>query len=264
MNLFPAMVGAELRKLLTRASGLSGLAVSALVAVGAVVALQQAGQMTEASVNSQPIAQYVQLDAVTALGWALYARNFFVLPLILLMVTGQLMAGEWAGRTLRALLVRPVSRGSLLGAKFAAVAIYSAMTLLITGLLTLVGAVAIFQIDQPLGPVAQGFAVSWLSDLGLIALGLVLSVLLRSVVGVVVGCALFLMGDMAIRGAIKVMAFFGAEGPAAIVPFLPGNALSAWEGYQSGWDPQAFVGLAVLTIGCMMVAWLRFVQSDVV
>lgn len=263
--MFPTMVAAELRKVLSRASGQAGLAVAALVAVGAVIALRQALDMTDASVNGQMVADIVAPEADRALRWALGARNFFVLPLILLMVTAQLMAGELADRTLRAALVRPVSRGAVLAAKAAAAAIYSAMTLLITGGIAAALGAALFQVEDPLGPVVMGYGVSFLSDLGLIAVGLLLSVLMRSVVGVVVGTALFLMGDMAIRGALKLAGIFGAEGAGRLEPFLPGNALAAWEGYDgAAWDPQAFIGLAVLILGCAALAWLRFERADVV
>ena len=261
--MFPGMVRAELHKVLSRASGRAGLAVAALVAIGAALALWKASGMTEASINGQLMADIVAPEAGRALRWALAARNFFVLPLILLMVTAQLLAGELADRTLRALLVRPVARSAVLAAKACAAAIYSALTLLITGAVAAAAGVLLFRTEEPLGPVLLGYAASFLSDLGLIAIGLMLSVLMRSVVGVVVGTALFLMGDAAIRGALKLAGALGAEGASRLEVFLPGSALAAWQGYDGGWEPQAFIGLALLIFGCAALSWLRFERADV-
>ncbi len=261
--MFPGMVRAELRKVLSRASGQAGLAVAALVAVGAVLALWKTAGMTEASVNGQLMADIAAPELGRALRWALAARNFFVLPLILLMVTAQLMAGELSDRTLRALLVRPVARSAVLAAKACAAAIYAMLTLLITGAVAAAAGVLLFRVEEPLGPVLLGYAVSFFSDLGLIAVGLLLSVLMRSVVGVVVGTVLFLMGDAAMRGVLKLAGVLGIEGAARLEVFLPGSALAAWQGYDGGWEPRAFVGLALLIIGCAVLAWLRFERADV-
>ena len=258
-----ALVRAELRKIITRTSGRAGLVVSGLVGLASVLALHQASRVEGASVNAQPLHQMVDFDAVTALAWSLSGRNFFVLPLILLMVSAQLLAGEWAERTLRASLVRPISRARILAAKYAALGLYSALTVAVTVGIAAGGAGALFGFDESPGPLLAGFAASWLCDLGLIALGLALSVLLRSVVGVVVGAALFLMGDMALRALLRLMDVLGVLSADQLIPFFPGNALDAWSGYQGDWSPEAFVGLAVLIAASLTVALAALQRADV-
>jgi len=263
MSNFGAMVQAELRKVLSRASGQAGLAVSAVVGVGAVIALREATDMTDAAVNGQMIAELVKPGVAKAMGWALIARNFFVLNLILLMVTAQLMAGEMADNTLRAALVRPVSRGAILGAKFSALGIYAALTLAITAAIAFAGGAALFGFEESLVQVTLGYGASLLSDMGLIALGLLLSVLMRSVVGVVVGTVLFLMADRALAGVVWVTSMAGLPQMAKIDPFLPGTALGAWKGFNGGWETMPFVGLALFLAACISLAWLRFERADV-
>jgi len=261
--MFGAMVQAELRKVLSRASGQAGLAVSAVVGVGAVIALREATGMTDAAVNGQMIAEMVKPEVAKAMGWALIGRNFFVMNLILLMVTAQLMAGEMAGNTLRATLVRPVSRGAILGAKFTALGIYAALTLTITAAVAFAGGAALFSFETPLTQVILGYGASLLSDLGLIALGLLLSVLMRSVVGVVVGTILFLMADRALAGVIWVTSVAGLPELGKLDPFLPGTALGAWKGFSGGWETMPFVGLGLFLFACGALAWLRFERADV-
>ena len=258
-----SLVHAELYKIVSRTSGRVGLAVAGLVSVVSVLALHQASRVQGASVNEQPLADVMSFDGYTALAWSLMGRNFFVLPLILLMVTAQLLAGEWAERTLRSALVRPVARAEILAAKFGALAIYSALTLLLTAGLTAAAAGALFGITEPMGPVIAGFAASWICDLGLIALGLALSVSLRSVVGVVVGAALFLMGDMALRALLRLLDMMNVVDAERWIPFFPGNALDAWNGYQGDWSPEAFAGLAALIAVSLVIGLLVFQRSDV-
>ena len=102
-----------------------------------------------------------------------------------------------------------------------------------------------------------------LTDAGLIAFGLLVCTFLRSVPMVIVGTIIFLMGEMALRLALRGAAAFGMNEAVEIVRFMPGTALGAWAGYQEGWDPAAFAGLAAMTLGCGVIAMWRFTRADI-
>jgi len=267
VNSMVRLTRAELSKVLGRSSGLVGLAVAVLVAVLAVAVVQlvevrSGGSFTQGAGGA---AELIQLDLQSALGGALRGRNFFVLPLVLLMVTGQLIAGEFDDRTLRAALVRPVRRSTVLAAKIAALGLYAALTLLLTWGTTLVlGLLLLGPEGLDLLPVTLGFAVSWLSDLGLILLGAFFSVRLRSVVGVVVGTVLLLMLDKGLWAALSLLgSVLGEAWALTAVQWLPGTALAAWEGWQTGFESGPFFGLAGLLLVGGGLAFHGFARLDV-
>lgn len=258
---------AELSKVLGRASGLAGLAVAVAVAVLAVGVVQLVEVRSGGSLTQGPggAAELIQMNLQSAMGGALRGRNFFVLPLVLLMVTGQLIAGELDDRTLRSALVRPVRRNTVLAAKITALAVYAGLTLLLTWGATLVmGLLLLGPEGLELGAVTAGFAVSWLSDVGLICLGAFFSVRLRSVVGVVVGTVLLLMLDKGLWAGLSLIGtVFGETWAQTAVDWLPGTALAAWEGWQAGFEAGPFVGLAGLVIVAGGLAFHGFARLDV-
>ena len=261
---FLLMWRSEIVKIFSRGGGLATLVVAAGVAGLAVMGLYWAVRMGgDATINNQPLDSLVRFDGATAFTWALKARNFFILPLLILWSTGASLAGEIRDRTLREALVRPVPRWSVLLAKLAALASLSACTLLITGALSAVAGAALFGVEGQWGPVSLGYLVSWLSDLGLIALGLAAAVWLRSVAGVVVGVVLFLMADLGIRLVLKLLAFVGLEAAPELARWMPGEALGAWAGFQDGWSVASFTGLGLLFLIALGVALARLQRMDV-
>lgn len=260
----PHMIAAELRKILTRGTGQLGLVVAVLVGIAPVVLLNlirdAQGGMT---VNNTPMSQMLAFEVYTALSWALTGRNFFVMPLILLTLTAQLVAGEWGDRTLRALVLRPVPRWSVLFAKLSALTIYAGLTLLLTASVAALGGLATLERTADINPAVLGFAATWLTDLGLICIGILVSTIVPSVSGVIVGTILFLMADMALRLLLKGAAFFGLGWAEVAGSFLPGTSLAAWEGYAGGWDTRAFAGLVLLVVTCALLGGLRFERRDI-
>ena len=151
--------------------------------------------------NGQACTNFLQTDAVGASGYALFVRNFFVLPMLLFLATASSVAGERANGTLRELVVRPVPRWSILAAKTVALWALSIFTLVGTFLASILLGWAIFA--EPAAGAAAGsvvrvflgYAASFVSDVALIALGLALATFMRSVGGVVVSLLLLLMVD---------------------------------------------------------------------
>ncbi|MEY3209847.1 MAG: family transporter protein [Pseudomonadota bacterium] len=266
-GVFWRMVAAELRKLLSRASGVVMLVISVLLPI-LVFALAKAVESGGASVsaNGQPVTSLLSLEGPKLLGYMLTARNFFVLPLFLVMVSAQLVAEERANFTLRALLALPNARWRVLLAKYTALLTLAALS--IAGSLGVGGPLCFVFVTGPAELAAwQGVALGWVaslaSDAGLIALTLLISTFSSSVAGVLVGVILGLMADLAIRGLLQIAGMLKLFPTDQLAALMPGRALAAWEGYADGWDPWAFLGLGLLTLGCLAVATFRFQREDV-
>ncbi len=262
---FPMMFLAELRKTLLRGSGIAAVLIAAavgLLAVGAMALAQYLG--SEAAVNGLPLDQIMEFSGATTAGWALRARNFFLLPLLLLWATGASFAGEFKDRTLRELLSRPVPRWSVLAAKFLALAVLSAITLLVTAVLAGGLGALLFGVEGEWGPLALGYLASWPSDLGLLSMGILVALVVRNVAGVVVGVVLYLALDLVVRLLLSLIGKLPSlELAADIARFMPGEALAAWEGYLEAWSLTSWAGLAVLTAVCLGLALVRLIRMDV-
>lgn len=254
----------ETRKILTQGSGIAAIVVAAALGILAVLAMQRAGTMADGAViNGQPVQGLLTVSGPTAMSWALKARNFFVLPLLLLLCTGASVAGEISEHTLRETLVRPVSRTTVLLVKLAALLTLSAITLVLTGLFSAIPGAALFGATGEWGPLLLGYAASWLTDAGLLSLGILACLWIHSSGGAVVGVALFLMADGALRGVLWLAARLGATGAETIGRWMPGSALSAWEGYADAWTPSAFAGLGVLLAATLCLSLFRFSRMDI-
>lgn len=269
---FPWMVWAELRKVYTRGSGLGAIVIAAVVGIGAVAAMYQAGNNDTAQINGASLAQIVNMNAVEVAGWALYARNFFVLPLFLLLAAASSVAGELGNRTLREDLVRPIPRWSALASRVIAVSSLSAVTLMVTLALSLLPGLGLFglpvegsvPVDYPtVQRVLLGYLASFASDIGLVAIAVLLSLVVRSVGGVVVTLVLILMADLAIRGVLNLMALAQIAAAKTLLPWTLGNALGCWEGWSGAFEPARFLALAIVTLGAMALATLRLSRMDV-
>ncbi len=261
----PRIFIAELVKTLLRGSGIAAVLVAAavgLLAVGSMAGAEYLGN--EASVNGLPLEQILSFSGVTVAEWGLRARNFFLLPLLLLWATGASFAGEFKNHTLREQLVRPVPRWSVLVAKLMALSVLSALTLLVTGLLASGLGALLFGVEGEWGPVALGYLASWPSDLGLLCMGILVALLLRNVAGVVVLVVLYLALDLVARLVLTLIGKLpSVEVAADIARFMPGEALAAWEGYADGWNWVSFAGLGVLVVVCLSISMLRFRRMDI-
>lgn len=260
----PRMALAELRKLLSRGLAQLGFVVALLLGAFAVVALnvvlEAQGGIT---INRSPAGDLIQPDVATALHWALTARNFVFMPPVLLTLTAMCLAGEWQDRTLRPLVLRPVPRWSVIVAKVAALWSWSFLTLCLTYGAAFLGGLAVLPHELPVEPVTWGFLATALADLGLILIGLLVGTALQSVPAVIVATLLFLLADRALWLALQGAQLFGYVSAARLAELLPGTALGAWRGYDSAWNPEAFVALAALLILTGVVTLWRFERADV-
>ena len=269
---FPWMVWAELRKVYTRGSGIGAIVIAALVGLGAVGIMYEAGHNDTAQINGATLADIVKLNAIECGGWALSARNFFVLPLFLLLAASSSVAGELGERTLREDLVRPIPRWSALASRMIATSSLAGVTLVITAALSFLPALLLFglpaagavPVDYPsVGRLGLGYLAAFASDIGLIAIAMLLSLVVRSVGGVVVTLVLILMADLAVRGVLNLMNMASIAIAAQLLPWTLGNARGCWQGWSSEFEPMRFVALGIVTTVATGVGMARLARMDV-
>lgn len=261
---FFRMLWAELRTVFQRRTGIAVLAVALLVPIAVLGAIALIKARTVGlTVQNMPADQLLQFTAAEAAGWALRGRNFYVLPLFLLLATGEAFAAEREEHTLRELLVRPVPRWSVLAVKFLALVALSLASLALSLAPSLVGGFAISQDAGPIVDLLLGYLASAASDAGLIALGLLAGTFVRGAGGVVVSVIALLMVDMGARGLLWIMGKVQVTWAEQVGGLLPGASLAAWEGWKDGWAWQPFVGLAVLLGLCLSATLLRLQRADV-
>jgi len=187
-----------------------------------------------------------------------------VLPLVLLLCGASALGGELGDHTARELLVRPVSRASVVLAKLSALAVLSLATLAVTFLPAILGGGLFFGFTPDLlPPLLLGYLASWGRDLGLLSLVFLCSTFFTNVGTSVVMVALFLMADLGARLALKLAGMMGLASADTIAQFLPGAALDAWEHWDTGWLWQPLVALLVLTVLAIVATIARVDRMDV-
>ncbi len=263
------IVAAECRKLATRGSARLGLVLSVAIPMVTVILAQGVESFQQeqlgAAANQGAMSIGISIDAAAGLGWSLKARNFFILPLILLWISAQSLGGEVKDGTLRPVLLRPVSRIQVLLGRALALSLYAGVTLALTALVALALGIPVLTLDTDgdLTRVFLGYFAAWGSDIALIGLGLAVSSFVPATAGTVVATALLLLIDGLARAGLSGAAMFGAQGTDAIARFLPGSALAAWEGFATAWDPVAFAGLVIWGVAAFGVAGWRLSRMDV-
>jgi ABC-type transport system involved in multi-copper enzyme maturation permease subunit len=260
------LVLAELRAVFGRWSGRAALVLAVAVPILASLAMRLfLEQADEAVVNGLPARSLVDMSWRGVLDWSLTGRNFFVLPLLLVLGTASSFTGEIADNTLREAMLRPVPRWSLLTAKLVALSLLSLATLALTWLLGAAGGLAVAGGDASIGGISLAFLACWVCDMGLICLTLLVASLLRTVGLVVVGVALLLILDWAGGMLLSLIGSFGQEWATTANKFRPGFGLNAWDGWNqaAGYDGQQWLTLGIVLVVGFGGALMRFERMDV-
>ena len=260
-----AMIKAEVAAVFGRWSGRGALALALVVGLLAVGGLEGASRAAEnVQANGSPAASFLKIDWSTCVAWGLQARNFFILPLLIVLSGASSLSGELKENTLREVLVRPVPRWSIVFAKVCALALLSLCTLVITATTAVAGGAAIFPTEGTISGQLAGFAMSWLSDLGLITMTLLVASFSRSVGGVVVGLALYLGIDWGLGALLGFLGNFGVEWAPVVQDFLPGTALKAWADWEGlAFEPKRVGALLGWTALTWVLATIRVQKMDV-
>jgi ABC-2 type transport system permease protein len=158
-------------------------------------------------------------------------------PLLIVIVTGDLLAGEANAGTFRILLTRPVSRFSLVTAKYIAALVYTlviviflamlsiGLGLLIFGkgdLMVFLGGVNIFEENDILWRFATAYALGFLSMTTIAALSLLFSSLSNNSLGPI-------LTTMAILITFTMISTLDLEVFRAVKPFLLTTYLNTWQ-----------------------------------
>jgi ABC-type transport system involved in multi-copper enzyme maturation permease subunit len=272
-----ALVAAEVRKLASRASVRLSLAVLLAIAIGVPLLMLLASHMITmpepgaAPAPAQPGQPQVLVsppnafEAGTALSIVLWLRNFFVFRALLIAVVAVAFAGEFVARTLREDLVRPVSRTSVLLAKWLALQVFVLAGAVVPLVVALPLALVLFGVTGDVAGAAQGFGLTWLGDAGFATLAMAVSVLLRSVPGTIGGIFLYWVIDRALGWLLRalewgrdffVQIFTAWKAPDLIVwldrliaarLWLPSYGFDVFSEFAPG-DPQAWRPFAVLAL----------------
>ena len=259
-----AMVRAEVSAVFGRWSGRGALLIALVVGLLAVGGLEAASRAAEnVSANGSPAASMLSVDWSTSMAWALQARNFFILPLLLVLAGASTLSGELKENTLREVLVRPVPRWSVVFAKIVALSVLSLATILVTAAAAMAGSAVMFPMEESIAGHLSGFAMSWLSDLGLITMTLLVASFSRSVGGVVVGLALYLMVDFLFGTLLGFVGQLGVDWAPIVRDLLPGTALQAWKDWDVGFEAKRVGALVVWTVVTWAFATVRVQRMDV-
>ncbi|MEN9785633.1 MAG: hypothetical protein RLZZ299_897 [Pseudomonadota bacterium] len=263
-----ALLRTELRLLASRGAARAVLLVALFVGVGAVLAAWRVHAWGAAGprFNGQSVSELVQLDGAVVSGWALRARNFFVLPMLLVLATAAGFAGDREDRTLRDTLLQPMAREALLAARLGALGILAALSLVATLVPSVALGLAAFGLPHDpadLGALGLGYAASLPSDVALVLAAATLSLWLRGTGSVVVALLLLLAADAGVRGACAVLGMLGVHGTEQVANLTFARALGAWEGWNGSWDLGAMVALAGWIAGLGLLVARRFRTLDV-
>lgn len=199
------------------------------------------------------------------------------IPLLVALVTGDLVSGEAAMGTIRLILTRPVSRSRILFAKFAAGAFYVFLLLLLLGLLALGGGLLLFgpgdlivlkseeltilSGDDTMWRFMCALAVAFLSLLVVASLSLWLSCLAENSIGPIISTMAIII-FFTIIGTMDIPLFD------LIKPFLFTTHMVIWRNlFDQPLDMEMIrhsLGVLVLHLmGFYGAAWWTFTRKDI-
>lgn len=271
---FQGLVEAEIRKLFSRLPAKVGLVLALLVGLG-VPSLQGGWQLFGVYVIKADVSRMSAVDPAWLMYVTLFMRNLFLMRVILIVLGSLLFAGEFQSRTLREDLLRPVTRTSVLLAKWAALVAYCfvnlGLTLIPGSLIAVIG----YGTGGDWADTTLRYASTFLADAGFCSLVLLIAIASRSVPGTIAGMFLFYLTDLAAGAALSVLASFPSipmqeQVRAALLgvkPFMPSAAFAAWNGgalwSADSWTWQSFTSLALITLVSLVIADQVFRRMDV-
>jgi ABC-type transport system involved in multi-copper enzyme maturation permease subunit len=265
----------EIRKLFSRLPAKVGLVMALLIGIG-IPTLRGAYELLGVYiVTSHGGTAVGTVDPAWLMYLTLFMRNLFVMRVVLIVLVSLLFAGEFQGRTLREDLLRPVTRTSVLVAKWAALVVYCGVNLGLTLIPGSIIAVIGYGTHGDWADTTLRFAATFLADSGFCALALLIAVASRSVPGTIAGMFLFYVTDLVVGAGLSLVAAFPKlpmqeqlrSVLLGVKPFMPSSAFAAWNGgalwSDQSWTWQSFTSLAVITLLSLVMADQIFRRMDV-
>lgn len=264
--------GAETKKLFSRTSTRAGIVLA--IAMGLCVPLviralsQMAGQ-----VNGQDIASLWDPHTVDGIRWTLTIRNFFIFRGFILLLAALSFASELQASTLREDLLRPVSRTSVLLAKWGAIGVFIVLSLLLC--LVLSGGLSFLLLGGggDWKAVLSAYFITAITDMSFAAVAILIGIWSRSVSGTIMGMFLFMILDTGVGWFLEFLSWMAPqmEMPAIISmalsakPWLPSAAFELWRTLPEAetWPLESMTTLACLTLVSLALANRVFSKLDI-
>lgn len=213
--------------------------------------------------NGKPLSEIVTLSGPNAASLSLRARNFFLMPLLFLVLAGQSMASERTQHVLREQLLKPVSRQRVLWSKVAVVWGVSVASLALNAVVGLGLGSLVLGAEGEWSPVLLGHLVSVFTDLAVIVFGFFLACHLRSSVGVIAVGLLLLGLDAIVRVGLKGLGLLGVDSLEWLLAAMPGTGLNMFRMDTGDFSTGAMVCLIAWSVAFAALAQRRVVQMDV-
>ncbi|MCX6233525.1 MAG: ABC transporter permease subunit [Bacteroidetes bacterium] len=235
-----SVTGIELYKVFTRKRSYICFAAILIIVMITMAAIAWEGQDVFAFLT-QNLAEsfYMQGNLINGYMASYLVLNFLWvhIPLLIVIVTGDLLAGEANAGTYRVLLTRPVSRVRLVTAKFIAGIIYALITVLFLAVLSmglgyilfgkgdlivLMGVLNIFPEDDVFWRFVMAYIFGFLSMAAVASLSILLSGLSNNSLGPI-------LSTMAVIIIFTLISSLDIELFAIIKPFLFTTYLNTWQ-----------------------------------
>ena len=255
------LVEAELRVLWRRPTGRMAVIVGTLLPV--VVAIFY-GTLHESSVqlNDKSISELMNFSGPDAASRGLLARHFFVMPLFWFALAGHTIAGERSDHMLRERAVRPISRDHLFVAKLMSLWLVSIWTLVAGSSLSLLLTTPWLGGDGPWLDFLGSVGLSVFTDLGVIAVAMMLATWVRSSTMTVVA-GLMIMGlDSVIRLGLSGRGLLGVTWAPWVHQVMWGSGLGVWSRQGADWSWLSLASLLTLTGAALLESRRRINGLD--
>jgi ABC-2 type transport system permease protein len=198
------------------------------------------------------------------------------IPFLITLGAGDQLAGEATAGTFRLLLIRPVSRSSILISKYATALLYTAAVVLFLGVLSMGLGIAIFGTgdvvipgqtlriipeQQALWRLCAAFALALWGMWTVASLAFLLSSLVENGIGPIVG-------TMAVLIVFYVISNIPVDLFRQIKPYLFTSYLDLWQKVLEdpiGWKDllSSVLILGGFSVGFFLVTWYIFVRKDI-
>ncbi len=229
------LIAAEMRVLWRRPTG----RMAAIVGTGlpVVVALLYGTlQGSTVQFNDQAIGDMLSFSGPDAASRGLFARHFYVMPLFLVALAGQSVAGERTDHMLRERAVRPVSRDQLFLSKLLSLWLFSTLSLIFGSALALLLTTPWLGVSGPWLEFMASVALSVLTEMGVIAMAVMLATWVRSSTMVVISGLLLLGLDGVFRLGLSGLGLLGVTWAPTVHQVMWGSGLGIWANVGSGWS----------------------------
>jgi ABC-2 type transport system permease protein len=260
----------ELRKLVSQKRTYMGFGIAVVFPLIFVLA-QNLNQHHHGNADNIYLSHITESGLATPVLTLLF-ESAFLLPLMSLLVAGDIVATEDGNGTLKTILTRSVDRGQVLAAKVGAAALYTIVGLFLSATVATVAGVAswgfnhvttfsgtIVSAPKGLLLVVAAYGFFLIPLLSVMSIGVLLSTITRNSAAAVVGA----LGVTLVLALVTVI-----PGTSAIQPYLLTTEYNNWHGLlrtPTDWAPvlHSLWVCALYAVPALLAAYLVFLRRDV-